>query len=398
MSYTLTGRLHSRLTALLPVLLAALALSGTLHRWWPVELVALMAAVGVALDLQVWHRLLPYQPAWTMVPLGAVELALLMAIVVGFGLQVPLGPALALYGAGWGVAVVLALAGFPLLRLTYAEDGGELGRLGPVAAIAIGLALLGSAATYYARKPPVVHLAAGVHRGPLVITRREVLQGEPGAVVRGGIVVRHDNVEIRDVTVVGGSNGITVDGVHGTVLDGVSISGAKLDGIHVRTAGIVIRNCTIDMLGNPLGQGIDISFNMGMGMSMVDGCTIVGGMQGITTHSSMTEIVHNRVSRTSAQAISVAEMSMGTAMDNQIQDAVGVGLSCDDQSMCMFEHNTVVDTRDASGGGDRSARGFGLLASFGSEADVWDNELSANPVPIGTVTNSLIRRTRTTGW
>ena len=29
-------------------------------------------------------------------------------------------------------------------------------------------------------------------------------------------------------------NGITVDGVHGTVLDGVSVSGAKLDGIRVQ--------------------------------------------------------------------------------------------------------------------------------------------------------------------
>ena len=63
MSYTLRGRVESRLAALLPVLLAACALTGALHRWWPVELVALMAAVGVALDLQVWHRLLPYQPA-----------------------------------------------------------------------------------------------------------------------------------------------------------------------------------------------------------------------------------------------------------------------------------------------------------------------------------------------
>ena len=43
---------------------------------------------------------------------------------------------------------------------------------------------------------------------------------------------------------------------------------------------------------------------------MVEGCTIVGGMQGITTHSSMTDIMDNRVSRTTGQAISVAEMSI----------------------------------------------------------------------------------------
>jgi hypothetical protein len=397
-SYTLTGRIYSRLAALLPVLLGACVLAAALRHWWPVELVALMAAVGVALDFQVWHRLFPYQPGWAPVAIGAVELGALMAIVVAFDLHAPVWPAIALFGVGWLAAVVAGQAAFPLVRLSYAEDGGELGRFGPVAAGGVLLALAGSAATVYAHRPPVVHLAAGVHRGPLVITRREILQGEPGAVVRGGIVVQHDDVVVKNVTVVGGMNGITVDGVDGTVLDGVSISGAKLDGIHVRSAGVMIKNCRIDMLGNPLGQGIDISFNMDMGMSMIDGCTIVGGMQGITTHSSMTDIVHNRVSRTQQQAISVAEMSMGTAMDNDIQDAVGVGLNCDDQSMCMFEHNVVVGTRDASADGNRSARGFGVLASFYSEAYVWDNELSANPVPIGTDTSSLIRRTRSPGW
>jgi hypothetical protein len=299
---------------------------------------------------------------------------------------------------GWLASVVLAQAGFPLLRLGYAEDGGELGRLGGVAAVAVVLAFAGSAATYVVRLPPVVHLSAGIHQGPLVITKREVLQGDPGAVVRGGIVVAHDDVAIRDVTVVGGRNGITVDGVRGTVLDGVTVQGARLDGIHVRLAGIVVRNCTVDMLGNRLGQGIDISFNMGKGMSMVEGCTIVGGMQGITTHSSMTEIVGNRVSRTTGQAISVAEMSMGSAMDNEIRDALGVGLSCDDQSMCMFEHNTVVGTRPDRASGDPTRRGFGVLASFYSEADLWQNRLAGNPVAAGAVTSSTLSTTSRPGW
>ena len=37
MSYTLNGRVQSRLAATLPALLVALAL----HRWWAIELVAL---------------------------------------------------------------------------------------------------------------------------------------------------------------------------------------------------------------------------------------------------------------------------------------------------------------------------------------------------------------------
>ena len=398
MSYTLRGRAESRLGALLPVLLGACVLSGVLHRWWPVELVALMAAVGLFLDLEVWHRLLPYQPAWAAVPLGAVELGALLAIVYGFGLHAPLRPALALFGAGWLASVFLGQAGFPLLRLGYAEDGGELGRTGGVAAVAIALLLAGSAATYVVRLPPVVHLSAGLHQGPLVIDRREVLQGEPGAVVRGGIVVAHDDVQIKNVTVVGGRNGITVDGVRGTVLDGVTVSGAELDGIHVRLAGVVIRDCTVDMLGNRLGQGIDISFNMDMGMSMVEGCTVVGGQEGITTHSSATDIMGNRVSRTTGEAIAVDEMSMGMASHNTVRDALGVALYCNDRSMCMFDHNTVVGTRADNSLGLRTRRGFAVLADFQSEVDLWRNRLVANPVAMGATTNSILRRTSQRSW
>jgi Right handed beta helix region len=397
-SYTLRGRVETRLAALLLVLLAACVLAGMLHRWWPVELVGLMAAVGLFLDLVVWHRLLPYQPAWAAVLLGVVELAALMAIVYGFGLRAPPVPALALFGAGWLASFVLAQAGFPLLRLGYAEDGGELGRAGPVAAGAVLLALIGCAATWYVRLPPVVTLSAGVHKGPLVIRQREILQGKPGAVIRDGIVVAHDDVQIRNVTVLGGTNGITVDGVQGTVLDHVTVQGAELDGIHVRAAGIVVRDCTIDMLGTRFGQGIDISFNMDMGMSMVEGCTILGGMQGITTHSSMTDIVGNTVSRTGRQAIDVDEMSMGTASHNVIRDALGVALYCNDRSMCIFDHNTVVGTRPNPASGLRTERGFGVLASFQSEADLWQNRLVANPVAAGEVTNSTLTTTRTPSW
>jgi hypothetical protein len=53
MSYTLRGRLESRLTALVPVVIAAGVLALAQHRWWPVEAVALMLGVGLLLYLQV---------------------------------------------------------------------------------------------------------------------------------------------------------------------------------------------------------------------------------------------------------------------------------------------------------------------------------------------------------
>jgi hypothetical protein len=391
MSYTLRGRLESRLAALLPLVVAAVALALAEHRWWPVEAVALMLGIGAGLDLQVYHRLLRYQPGWAALPLGVLELGVLLGVMRLAGIAAPLGQAVALFAGGWLLAQLLGHAGFPLLRLGYAEEGGELGRFGLVAALAVGGALVGAGATAYAGRPPVVNLAAGVHVGPMVITRREVLVGAPGAVVRGGIVVRANDVTIKNVSVVGGENGITIDGVRGTTLDGVSVSGAKLDGIHVRSASVRIHDCSVDMLDNPYGQGIDISFTMGYGTSMIDGCNIVGGMQGIATHFSMSEIMNNHVSRTQVNGISMTEMSMGMIIQNDVRGALGVGIYCNDRSMCMVERNTVVDTKPDSAGGDLSRRGFGVLASFGSTAELRDNELTSNPAPTGSVMNSELR-------
>ena len=74
MSYTLRGRLESRLVAMLPPLLVALAI----HRWWAIELVVLMLVFGVALDVCVYDRVLEYQPGWLALPLGALELGLVV--------------------------------------------------------------------------------------------------------------------------------------------------------------------------------------------------------------------------------------------------------------------------------------------------------------------------------
>jgi Right handed beta helix region len=390
-SYTLKGRLESRLAALLPVIAAACVLALVEHRWWPVEAVALMLGVGLALDLQAYHRVLPYQPGWAALPLGLLELGLVLGLMRAAGVTAPLGQALALFGGGWLLAQLLGHTGFPLLRLGYAEEGGELGRLGVVSTVLVGATLAGAAATAYALQPPIVHLARGVHAGPLVITRREVLVGAPGAIVRGGIVVRANGVTIRNVSVVGGENGIEINGYRDTVLDGVSVSGAKLDGIHVRLGGVLIKNCNIDMLGNALGQGIDISYNMDMGMSMVEGCNVVGGMDGIVTHSSMTEIARNHVSRTKMMGISMTEMSMGMIQSNEVRGALGVGINCGDRSMCEIHKNVVIGTRSDAAGGNKTRAGFGVEVLFGAEAELTGNDLTSNAAPVGVFQNSIVR-------
>ena len=63
MSFTLRGRIQTRLAAAVPALLVAIAL----QRWWAIELVALMLAIGLALDV-VYDRAISYQPAWLALP------------------------------------------------------------------------------------------------------------------------------------------------------------------------------------------------------------------------------------------------------------------------------------------------------------------------------------------
>ena len=89
-SYTLRGRIETRLAgALVPVLVAAV-LAPILHKWWPLELVGLMLLIGLTLDVVVYHRLLPYQPGWAAVPLGLLELGLTMSAARLLDLGAPL--------------------------------------------------------------------------------------------------------------------------------------------------------------------------------------------------------------------------------------------------------------------------------------------------------------------
>jgi nitrous oxidase accessory protein NosD len=389
MSYTLKGRLQSRLAALAAPLGAAYMISLTTREWWPVGLAAAMVAVVVALDL-AYHPLLPYQPGWLALPLGLLELGLVMAVVLGLHVRAPLAVALGLFAAAWVCAQLLGQAVLPWWRLSYAEDGGELGRTGLALVAAVATLFVASAAVWYAQRPPIVHLASGVHRGPLVIDRSQRLVGDSGAVVVGGIVVRHSDVTISHVTVVGGENGIEVDEVDRVVLNHVTVLRPALDGIHVRRAAVRIHACFVDMRGAPFGQGIDISYAMDKGESVVKGCRVVGGQEGIVTHSAMSMLTHNRVESASLRGISMTEMSMGGIERNTVRAAKGVGILCGDHSMCEIQHNNVAGTRADAAGGDRTRVGFGIEVEYSSEAELSGNELGRNPAALGVFINSVI--------
>jgi hypothetical protein len=392
-SYTLRGRLESRLAVLALPFFVACVLALALQEWWLVQLFGLMAAVGLALDLAVYHRLLAYQVGWLALPLGLLELALTVGLALALDVAAPLEPALAFFAGSWVVAQLLTHAGLPLARLSYAEDGGELGRGGRVLGVAAPVAAAAVLGVAWATQPPTIHLAAGVHDGPLVLDRAQTLIGEPGAVVRGGIRITADDVEVRDVAVVGGEYGFEIRDADRVVLDGVSVIGASLDGIHARRSAVTIRDCHVRALAGPRTQGIDISFGMGSGHTLVEGCTIVGASEGIATHFAHVDLRENRITDTGLRGIAMTEMSMGEIEGNEVVDALGVGIFCGDYSECEIDRNLVRGTRADTASALRTRQGYAIQAHYGASASVGSNTLVGNARgPAAFLNSEIVRR------
>jgi hypothetical protein len=302
-----------------------------------------------------------------------------MALVRVADVGAPLAAALVFFFGSWLFAQALAHAGLPWLRLSYAEDGGELGRAGATLLAATPVTLAAVLGVAWATQPPTIRLAAGVHHGPLVIDSSQELVGEPGAVVRGGIVVTADDVVVRDVTVLGGEYGIAVDDARNVVLENVTVSSAVLDGINVRRSTVTIRDCRIESLQSPFAQGIDISFGFDLAPSRVERCTVRGAREGIVSHFARVHVRENSVSGTGLRAITVTEMSMGEVEDNHVEDANGVGIFCGDYSECRIAGNSVLRTSADAESDDASRAGYGIQAHFGAKATLEANTVVDSP-------------------
>jgi hypothetical protein len=381
MSYTLNGRIQTRLAAALPALLVALAL----HRWWAIELVALMLAIGLVLDTVCYHRALAYQPGWLAVPLGAAELAIVYGGMRALDLMAPLAWALGLYGIAWISGQLAGHALFPRLRLEYAEDGGELGRFGALTSLAVAVVVVAGLGGAYAVRPPTVHLH-GTVQGPLVIRHAQTIVG---GVVRGGISIRADHVTLRNVTVVGGEYGVDIEHAQHVVLDHVRVLHFTLDAIRAMDAGVMIDNCSVTSPAGPFTTGILISYSMGRPMSMVSHCTIAGVREGIATHSSMVDVMSNHVIGTTVRGISLSEMSMDMASDNQVESARGIGIICMDHSMCEIKHNTIAGAL-VDGNSDPSRAGVAIESYFYATASVNHNTVIASPGGVQAFDHSTI--------
>lgn len=392
MSYTLRGRLESRLAAALPPFLAACVASVALGLWWPLELAGLMVGPALALDALLYHRLLPYQPGWVALPLGLLELGVTMGLVRLLDVEAPLEPALWFFTGSWLVAQLLAHAGLPLVRLTYAEDGGELGRAGLGLSAVAPLALAGVLGVAWLTLPPLVRLPAGTHAGPLVLDRPQRLVGEDGAIVRGGIVIRSDDVTVRNVTVVGGENGIDVDLADDVVLDDVRVIGSTMDGIHVRRSHVTIRDCEVASLESDQAQGIDLSFSFDRDPSLVEDCRIRGAWEGIVSHSTRLRLEGNTVTETTSRGIAVTEMSMGSIEQNTVESARGVGIFCGDYSKCDIDRNAVSGTVPDTETDDAMRDGYGIQSHFYARVELGENRMSDNVHDYGAFAGGTLER------
>jgi parallel beta helix pectate lyase-like protein len=369
-SFTLRGRVESRLAAAIVAAFVAAAFAAGLREWWPLELAGVMTGVGLALDAAIYDRLLPYQPGWLALPLGAGELGATIALARLADVPAPLAGGIALFAFAWLVAQVLVHAALPLLHRSYGDDGGELGAAG-AALVVVGLGLLaGSGGVAWATRPPLYHLARGAVRGPLVLDRPGIYEGAGDTVVRGGVLVRASGVTVRRLRVEGGENGIDVEDARNVVLERVTVVGAALDGIHVRRSEVAVHDCVVRSPRGAYTQGIDISFGLEQPTSLVEGCTVTGGAEGIVTHYANAMVERNRVSGTSLRGITLTEMSMGMAERNAVDGATGIGILCGDHSECELAGNRVSAVRPDRASQDPTRMGYAIVSQFGAEAEL----------------------------
>ena len=146
--------------------------------------------------------------------------------------------------------------------------------------------------------------------GPVADRPRGDARGEPGAVVRGGIVVRAEPVKLRHVTIVGGENGIDVNDAQRVLLDNVRVIGRE-DRRHPRPHLVSDDpHCTVDRHGERVRAGNRHLVLVGRGMSSVESCTSPAAARGSPRTPSMV-MIDNQVIGTSLRGIAMSEMSMG---------------------------------------------------------------------------------------
>lgn len=235
----------------------------------------------------------------------------------------------------------------------------------------------------------VVRLLPGTHP-PLRIDRQIILEGAAGAVVRGPIRILADDVVVRDLSVRGGGNGVLVREADGVVLDRIAVSGSAMHGIEVVDGSALVRDCSLSGPAGPQVQGFEVRNANGRPRTVVEGCTVRGGMEGLVSHVSRVEFRDNLVVGTTLRGLVVTEMSEGLMEGNTVRDAAGVGYYCGDMSHCEVRRNIARGIVD-DGSGMKSRAGYGAVAWYYSTMRVAGNDFEvASPEAVGLYMGSIL--------
>jgi hypothetical protein len=132
---TVLGRLQTRVFVLIgPAILAAVLSVLFGNPGWIVT-IGIYLLMGAALDLCLYRFIIKWQPPWLTFVLALGEFALLYMLVMvlepGRGMAgFDRVDAIVLYWVSWVIAISTKIVIFPLVSLSWVENGGEFRRVG----------------------------------------------------------------------------------------------------------------------------------------------------------------------------------------------------------------------------------------------------------------------------
>ncbi|MEU4927560.1 right-handed parallel beta-helix repeat-containing protein [Streptomyces yokosukanensis] len=193
-----------------------------------------------------------------------------------------------------------------------------------------------------ARPGDTIHLADGTYTGnfkasvPATSSARITLTGSPGAVLTaGGGYGLHLNGAsywtVSGLTVTGGQKGIMIDAAKGVIVDGVTVHGLDMEGVHFRNSSTdgVIRNSKIYDTGND-GSG------MGEGV-------YVGTAGNLSDKSDRVQILDNTIGPdVGGENVDVKEGTTGTQIIGNVFDGSGLTGANYDDSWVDVKGNAVL--------------------------------------------------------
>ncbi|MEW2513017.1 right-handed parallel beta-helix repeat-containing protein [Streptomyces sp. NPDC046870] len=198
-----------------------------------------------------------------------------------------------------------------------------------------------------------IHLADGTYSGnfkattPGTASARITLTGSPRAVLTaGGGYGLHLNGAsywtVQGVTVTGGQKGIVIDTARGVVVDGVTVHGLDMEGVHFRTSSTdgVIRNSRIYDTGND-GRG------MGEGV-------YVGTANTLSDRSDRIQILDNTIGPgVGGENVDIKEGTTGARIIGNTFDGSGLtGANYDDSWVDVKGNDVLVQDNTGTGTGN----------------------------------------------